>query len=81
MPVRFRRKRILFLVLLSSFIFIYFINYHSENLITDEIELKSSSSIHEQFVEINEKKLRKIDWHDYEFIARENIRTGILIHL
>jgi hypothetical protein len=77
MPVRFRRKRILFLVLLSSFIFIYFINYQ----ITDEIELKSSSSIHEQFVEINEKKLRKIDWHDYEFIARENTRTGILIHL
>jgi len=80
MPLRFRRKRILLLFLLSSFIFIYFINYQSENLITNkhnEIELKSLSSIREQFVEINGKKLRKIDWHDYEFIARENARTGI----
>ncbi len=84
MPLRFRRKRILLLFLLSSFIFIYFINYQSENVITNkhnEIELTSLSSIREQFVEINGKKLRKIDWHDYEFIARENARTGILIDL
>ncbi len=91
MPLRFRRKRILLLILPSIFIFIYFINYHTENLIANdddlhhENEVKNTvsilSTIREQFVEIDGKKLRKIDWHDYEFIARENARTGILIDL
>jgi len=35
-----------------------------------------NQSIREEIVEIDGKKLRKIDWHDYESIARENARTG-----
>lgn len=35
-----------------------------------------SRSLREELVEIDGKKLRKIDWHDYELIARENARTG-----
>jgi hypothetical protein len=87
MPRRFRRKRILLFFFLLIFIFIYVFNYHSENVINNEHELyvenekKTSSSIREQFVEIDGKKLRKIDWHDYEFIARENARTGTLTQL
>ena len=36
-----------------------------------------SRTIREEIIEINGTKLRKIDWHDYEMIARENNRTGI----
>ena len=32
--------------------------------------------VREEFVEIDGKKYKKIDWHDYEAIAREEARTG-----
>jgi hypothetical protein len=75
MPFRFRRKRLL---LLLTFIVIYLIYhyYYFESLITEENDVKRSLSVpvvHEQFVEIDGKKLRKIDWHDYASIARTGI--------
>jgi len=81
MPVRFRRKRLSILLFLLISIFIYLINYYNEDNLFD---VKSTSfvpsKIREEFVEINGKKLKKIDWHDYDSIARENVRTGILVH-
>lgn len=41
----------------------------------------TSRLIREEIVEINGKKLRKIDWHDYEAIARDQARTGTLVRL
>jgi hypothetical protein len=37
---------------------------------------KSSRSLPDKIVEIDGKQLRKIDWHDYEAIDRENARKG-----
>lgn len=34
--------------------------------------------VREEIIEINGRKLKKIDWHDYDFIAREQARTGLL---
>lgn len=31
----------------------------------------------EEIVEIGGKRIKKIDWHDYELIARDNARTGV----
>ena len=31
----------------------------------------------EEVVDIGGKKWKKIDWHDYDFIAREDSRTGL----
>ena len=36
----------------------------------------STRLVREELVEINGKKLKKIDWHDYEAIAREDARNG-----
>ncbi len=33
-------------------------------------------SVREEIVEIDGKKVKKVDWHDYELIAQENSRTG-----
>ncbi len=41
---------------------------------------KASRSIQEEFVEIDGKQWRKIDWHDYEAIDRENARTGLFYY-
>ena len=35
-------------------------------------------SVREEIVEFGGKKVKKIDWHDYELIAQENSRTGNL---
>lgn len=43
---------------------------------TIKVSEVQSRKIREEIVEINGKKLRKIDWHDYESIARDNARTG-----
>jgi hypothetical protein len=40
----------------------------------------SLRSVRTKIVEINGEKLRKIDWHDYESMARENARTGTHIN-
>ena len=37
---------------------------------------RQARAVREEFVEIDGKKLRKIDWHDYDAIERENARTG-----
>lgn len=37
---------------------------------------RQARTVREEFVEIGGKKLRKIDWHDYDAIERENARTG-----
>jgi hypothetical protein len=82
MPLRYRRKRILFIVLLFILI-VYLLNQYQDDS-NDQNGLTDSFSIstkHERLVEINGEKSRKIDWHDYESIAREKARTGILIHL
>lgn len=93
MPVRYRRRRVLILSVISFLVIIYLINDRSNNERDDlsEREVKkpekqvvienrttttTSRTIREEIVEINGKKLRKIDWHDYELIARENARTG-----
>ena len=39
----------------------------------------TSRPVREEIVEINGKKMKKIDWHDYDAIAREQARTGQLI--
>lgn len=82
MPVRFRRKRLLILLFLLISISIYLINSNIANE-DDLFDVKSTSfvqsKIREEFVEINGQKLKKIDWHDYDFIARENVRAGILV--
>lgn len=83
MPVRFRRKRILFVLFLSIWILTCLISYLDSIIENDDlIDIKSTTSsiVREEFIEINGTKLRKIDWHDYESIAREKIRTGILMH-
>ena len=33
--------------------------------------------VREEVVDIEGKKWKKIDWHDYDFIAREDSRTGL----
>jgi hypothetical protein len=97
MPVRYRRRRVLILSVISFLVIIYLINDRSNNETDDlfEREVKKpekqvviesrtttttsqlpSRTIREEIVEIDGKKLRKIDWHDYELIARENARTG-----
>ena len=86
MPLRYRRKRLLVIFLLFILI-VYLITQHSENLEDnqdDQNNVQSSFSTQtnrEKFIEINGKNLRKIDWHDYESIARDNGRTGKLIPL
>ncbi len=88
MPIRYRRRRVLIISVVTVFVIIYLINNRSKNLIDDRDDLsnqviekssttkKASQSLREEFVEINGKQLRKIDWHDYEAINRENARTG-----
>ena len=40
--------------------------------------LTAPRPVREEVVEIDGKKLRKIDWHDYDSMAREDARTGRL---
>ena len=50
-------------------------------IFNDETTTKSQHStqtVREEFVQIDGKTLRKIDWHDYEMIARENARKGTI---
>ncbi|CAF1472211.1 unnamed protein product [Rotaria sordida] len=107
MPVRFRRKRVLIICVISICTIIYLIKNHSENPANNrddisniEIKIKNKPyvdkivhktttattttttqspfrTVREEIVEIDEKKLRKIDWHDYELIDRENARKGL----
>jgi hypothetical protein len=88
MPIRYRRRRVLIISVVTVFVIIYLINNRSKNLIDDRNDLsnqviekssttkKASQSLREEFIEIGGKQLRKIDWHDYEAINRENARTG-----
>jgi hypothetical protein len=95
MPVRFRRKRILVISIISIFIVIYLIDTHSDNPSKDEYDIvrkkdvkrftdeiihtttmKSSLLSRSLREELHGEKLKKIDWHDYELIARENARIG-----
>ena len=101
MPVRFRRRRLLYICVLLIFFGIYWFNQNSEplsdNVYAEPVEpvLKVKRShfenqpesapilnipiqrkTREETVEINGKILKKIDWHDYGFIARENARVG-----
>ncbi len=82
MPVRFRQNRILYIFFLLILILIYFnYYYHLKNSIINKNEIKKTSTVvsivREQFIGIGGKKLRKIDWHDYQAINRENARKGI----
>jgi hypothetical protein len=85
MSLRFRRNRTLILFLLLIIVIIYLTNNHSQNSIDNEDDLKDVksqsvlSTVREQVVEIDDKKLRKIDWHDYEYITRDNARIGSLV--
>jgi hypothetical protein len=111
MPVRFRRRRVLIISVISIFIIFYLIDNRSKNVTNDEDDLSNkkikkdikpfvnqvidesrttttttisqipNQSIREEIVDIDGKKLRKIDWHDYESIARENVRTGNVHYL
>lgn len=48
-----------------------------EKIPTPTVAVKRQTrAVREEFVEINGKKLRKIDWHDYDAIERESTRTG-----
>ncbi|CAF3391363.1 unnamed protein product [Rotaria socialis] len=52
----------------------------SVNKLDDATTRKSqyqTRTVREAFVQIDGKTLRKIDWHDYEMIARENARKGL----
>ncbi|CAF2929979.1 unnamed protein product [Rotaria sp. Silwood2] len=106
MPVRYRRKRILIISIVSIIIIIYLTKNRSENQTdgghddSSNIEIKrkakrfvdkiihrtttvtsttqlQSRTVREEIIEIDGKKLRKIDWHDYELIDRENARQGL----
>lgn len=109
MPIRYRRRRVLIISIVSIFVIIYFFNNRSQNSINNEDNLSeqqikenkkrfvdhvigesrnttatlktSIQSVREEFVNIDGKKLRKIDWHDYESIARENARIGKFYYL
>ncbi len=82
MPVRFRRKRILVISIISFFIAIYLIDTRSDNLskdvkrFTDEIIHTTTMKTPLLSRSRHGEKLKKIDWHDYELIARENARIG-----
>jgi hypothetical protein len=91
MPVRFRRKRILVISIISIFIGIYLINTRSDNLSKDEYDLvdvirkKNVKRFTDEIIHTMTMKTpllspsrhgEKIDWHDYELIARENARIG-----
>ncbi|CAF1417599.1 unnamed protein product [Adineta steineri] len=89
MPRRFRRKRVLILFFLFIFI-IYVINQRLENSIDDNNELPDKNNIIYQQskkpIDVENKvessffdssKHTKIDWHDYNAIARDNARTGL----
>ena len=67
MSVRVHRKRLILFGLLVICILVYFNDYYIKY---------SNPIVPEQFVEIDGKKLRKIDWHDYTLIERENARIG-----
>ena len=107
MSLRFRRKRVLLISIVSLFIIIYLITNRTKNPTNDEENVLNnkekkdgkqfveeiirttisttktiqSSSLREKIVEIDGKKFKKIDWHDYELIARENARTGYFNYL
>ena len=125
MPVRYRRRRVLIISVVSIFVIIYLFNNRSKELVHEENDLSnrvikknrepivdeerkidrkrvvdeeeivdrvtkkistttSASSkrvLREELVEIDGKKLRKIDWHDYEAIDRENARIGRFSYL
>lgn len=84
MSVRFRRKRRLFILLILLITaWFYLINSPEESSVTpeDEKSLPPISTVKEDFVEIEGKKLRKIDWHDYQSITREANRIGIYLSL
>ncbi|CAF1516626.1 unnamed protein product [Adineta steineri] len=89
MPRRFRRKRVLILFFLFIFI-IYVINQRLENSIDDNNELPDKNNIIYQRLKkpidvenkvessfFDSSKHTKIDWHDYNAIARDNARTGL----
>ena len=102
MPVRFRRRRVLIISVVSIFVIIYLISNRSKDSIDNRDDLpdqeikkddrrlvnpviseetttttkKSWRALPDKFVEIDGKQLRKIDWHDYEAIERENARKG-----
>lgn len=111
MPVRFRRRRFLFICITAIFIIIYLIKNYSINrsneetvLSNEEIEKLVKLSIdkevqkikvpttsttstvqlpiaREEFVRIDGKQFKKIDWHDYEAIAREDARKGSIFFI
>ena len=40
------------------------------------VKSQKKRTLREEIVEINGKRLKKIDWHDYTLIERENARIG-----
>lgn len=84
MQVRFRRKRVILLVILllcAAYLTFQQVELTADN--TDELGAVNvrKGAVHvkgvrEEFVDVHGKQMRKIDWHDYAFIAREQARTG-----
>lgn len=40
------------------------------------VKSQKKRTLREEIVEINGKRLKKIDWHDYDMIEQESTRTG-----
>lgn len=88
MLYRFHRERILIVVLLSISFIASLIKYHSKSLFYKANDLNggeaitsssSSQTTIEEYAEINGRKFKKIDWHDYAFINSEYMRNGTVV--
>lgn len=92
MPIRVRRNRFTVITFVSISFVIYWLNSNlksttdnvdpsadlPEKPVGNDVKTVRSPSgpLQEEIVEINGTKMRKIDWHDYDAIAREEARTG-----
>ena len=102
MSLRFRRNRLIIILIITILSLIYLLNNSSETLkVDDEIIVRRKThprvkinerttatmkkpfrSVREEIVEIDGKQVKRIDWHDYDSIERENARTGrFYLHL
>ena len=85
MPLRFRRKRVLLLLFLLLCV-VYLLSQQLEYPVENDDHpreapggksLSSFRSIREQLVDVRGRNEKKIDWHDYECMARDDARSGL----
>lgn len=101
MSLRFRRRRVVLIVVIAVLIGLYLFNYYNissddqydsvsdpsvmrkrrhpedePDTLTTTHEKRQPVTRREEIVDLNGKKVKKIDWHDYEYISTENARQG-----